>query len=363
MEREAPADGVEIRPAHPDDRAEWDAIARSSEDAWLGHTWDWARLVEEGVWGGLPRGLVIRRHGRTVGIVPLHLTERRLGPLRRRVLHSDRWGMGGIALAPGLSDPERQALNARGVEAIHAVARAGGADKLLVSFPPLSTRNLTRGDRSDALLAAYGLERDRSTRSLVLRLGARDDADLWSGLEGRCRTAIRKAERSGVTVSAMEDRALVADHYYALHVATYRRTGARPHPRRYFDTILGTEWSTVFFAERDGRTIGAVNVGTFAGRAVYWTGASLEEAGDLGANNLLQWRAIQWLRDSGHTAYELGELPAEGVAERDDPKLHALARFKRSFGAEPVPFVRGEHVYRPLRERVAVALRGLGLRA
>ncbi len=329
------------------DRAEWERVARSSDNAWMGHTWAWNVVVEEGIWEAARCSIIVREGSRALAIVPLHLKEQKIGPLRRRVLHSNAWGTGGVALLNDLTDGQRALVMAEAVRGIHETAQRLAADKVVVRMPPLARRLLDGREKANPLVD-YGF-RDRSTMALVLRLAARDEAEVWAGMETRCRNAIRKAERSGVSVSGAV-REESADAYYALHLATYERTGARPHPRRYFDAILGSEWSYLFYASLGARIIAALNVGLHDRRAFYWTGASLDEARSLGANNLLQWHAIRWLLASGVEAYELGEVP--DASGRADPKLVALARFKQSFGGSPVPFFRAEYVYARRREAI-----------
>lgn len=336
------------------DRSAWQQVVERSDDAWLGHEWEWNTLVEEGVWGARSCSLLMWAGERPVALVPLHLTERNIGPLTRRILHSNFWAPAGIALPADVAENQRTVVTAAAISAIHETARRLRVDKIHVRVAPLSRRALLRLDR-DNPLARYGF-RDQSTHTLVLQLAGRSETELWEGLEGRCRTAIRKAEREGVKVvrSGPED---VVDRYYELHVATYRRTGARPHPRRYFEVILRSPWSVVFFAEHRGETIAALNVGIYGDTSFYWTGASRQIAGALGANNLLQWHAIRWLRAEGRSCYELGELPPPGKSPRDDPKLFALAHFKRSFGGALNPYHRAEFVYAHLRELVVTRLR------
>ncbi len=343
-----------IRSASATDEQAWRRVTARSDDAWLGHDWDWNRVVEEGVWGARDESLLVARGKEVVGVVPLHVTERRIGPLARRLLHSNWWGTGGPALVSDLSAAERDAALGAAVGAIHAVAGRVRADKLILRLPPLSTRNLALSPDAPNPLGGFGLE-DRSTHANVLRLGGCGERQLWEGMEGRARTAVRKAQRARVGVRRLTQEE-AASTYYSLHLATYRRTRAAPLPDRYFATILRSEWSRVFAATYEGSVIAAVNIAVHDGRAFYWTNASLDVAARLGANNLVQWEALRWLRDVGVTAYELGELPSHDAA-RKDPKLAALALYKRSFGGAAVPYHRAEHVYARRRELLVRMLR------
>lgn len=346
---------IDRAPATEAMRAEWDHVARSSDDAWVGHTWPWNRMIEEDVWQARDRSVVLSSAGRVIGIVPLHVSERRVGPLRRRILHSNRWGSAGPALVNDLGPADREAALAAAVTAMHEVARAEGADKLIVAMPPLARRTLAGPPDAANSLAAHGLL-DTSNEAIVVPLAGRSEDDLWRSLTDKCRNRVRYAGRLGIVVrEATRDEAL--EHYYPLHLETYARTGARPHPQRYFDTILRSNWSRVLLAERDGKVIAAANLLCHDGRAAYWTGASSELARNPGANNLLQWTAIRLLSEAGFAAYEVGEVPHPSVSIADNPKFHSLTHFKREFGGKTVPYHRSEHVYRTTREALVVGLR------
>ena len=338
------------------DRSAWERITAASDDAWVGHTWEWNELIEEGAWETRRMSLTIRRGEDPVGIVPLHMTERRAGPLRRRILHSNWWGTGGIALLNDLGPQERLEARRMAMDAVHATARAISADKLLWRQSPLTVRALAGHADPDGL-TAYGVH-ETPARAIVLRLAGRTTDDIWGGMAGRARTAIRKAERLRVTVERLSQDDAV-ERYYPMHLATYRRTGAPPLPQRYFDVILRSPWSVVFAARHEGAIVALVNVMVHSGRALYWTNASLEAASALSANSLLQWHAIQWMVGEGIAAYEMGEMPHE---HETGTKLAALALYKVSFGGEPVPVLRAQRTYASLRERVVRVAGAVGSR-
>lgn len=349
---------IEVRPVRPEDDLAWDEVAKSSDDAWLTHSWDWNVAIEERVMGGQCRRLVVFRDSRLVGIVPQHLHTYRRGPFERRVLYSNYWSGGGTALANDVIGDARAECFAAVRRATLDLARRDRIDKLMVFLPPLARRNLK--GQWEARRCLDGGFIDRSSSALVVRLAGRTKGEIWAGMEGRGRTKARKAERAGVCVTG----ALVRDALeplYALHLETCKRTGASPYPLAYFEATLATGHFRVFFAEHGGRRIGALTLALYEGRALFDVSASVEDALRLGANNLLIWRAMEWLVDAGAEAFELGVLPIPGQSV--SPKLGRIAWHHRSFGGDEVPAYGGELVYRRWREAVFALTRQLLVRA
>lgn len=338
---------IEVRPVQSDDQGAWDAIATSSDDAWLTHTWEWNAAIEERVLAGERRSLVILRDGRPVGIVPQHLHTSRRGPLARRILYANYFAGGGVALANDVVGGDRAECFAAAIRATHEQARRDRVDKLMLHLPPLARRNL-RGD-VEARRALDGGFVDRSSSALVIRLAGRTKEEVWAAMKKASRNKVRKAERAGVRV-APSSAPDTFDRLYGLHVETSKRGGTNPSPPEYIEGTLKTGFVHVFFAELDGKTIGVVAIALHGGRALFDVSASNEEALGLGVINLLKWKALEWLLNEGAEACEVGILPRRG--QPVPPKLATIADHQRSFGGDEVPAFGGEFVYHPKREAV-----------
>jgi hypothetical protein len=340
---------IEVRPVRPEDQGAWDGIAVSSDDAWLSHSWHWNVAIEEGVFGGKRRSLVLLRDGRLVGIAPQHLHTHRRGPLVRRILYANYFAGGGLALANDIAGEVRAECFAAVLKATHAQARRDGADKLMLFVPPLARRNL-RGDSEARRALDTGLV-DHSSRALVIRLTGRTKREIWAAMEGRARTKARKAERAGVSVVRASGRDGV-EPLYALHLETCRRTGEVPLLLEYFEATVASGHFQVFLAMLDGRVIAAQSLALYGGRALFNVSASVDEGLRLGANNLVIWTALQWLVDAGAEAYELGVLPRP--EQPRGSKLATIAWHHRSFGGEEVPAYSAQFVYRHRQEAIYV---------
>lgn len=332
-------------------RDAWDRLVDRSEDAWIWHRYDLCGALS--TWPGVEDlGFAIAGDdGELLAALPLRrtVTRRVGGTLGFSRLDS----LGGPAVSPDVPRKRRREVLERLLGTVAEVATPRDTEFQIALSPLAPTLRAPDGPRVNPLLE-HGLE-DVSTQSWVVDL--RDDEEqLWSGLKARSRRAIRKAEKAGIEVRLGGDSRDL-DTYFRLHVENYDRTGAASHPRAYFETIwerfVATGHSAVFFAELDGEVIAARNFSVYKGAALYWTGASAERALEVGANHLLQWRAMLWMREQGIEWSETGEA-FPGAAGKD----RGLTYFKEGFGGELYPHFRAR---RELPSRLHRALEGFRL--
>ena len=317
----------------PDMAGEWERVVLASPDAWLYHTIDEQALLAE-AWGGESLSFLIETKGRIVGVVPLQRW-----PWDRRTLWSTLMGPAGPALTRDLDSGEREEALAFAHGVIGQMVTLKKAASVRMILPPLAPSARAAWAKQENPLLKHGY-RDASTRTSVVDL-VRSEEEIFAGFCAPYRNRIRKAERDGVIVVPANGTADV-DAYYALHVETYERTGVKPHPRAYFESIfrrfLSTGRSDILFAMKDGRPISALNVATFGDAALYWTGANSAEGLAAGAAKLLQWTGMRRAKARGAVVYEVGEVFDEATPET---KESGLTSFKSRFGGTSVPFWKG----------------------
>ena len=233
------------------------------------------------------------------------------------------WGMGGI-VAPG---------GASGEDVAAVFSELASRVQLRTSISP-----------SPLLASAWAAARPSGTttvarRAHVLKLD-RPFGKLWSErFTGSARTAVRKAERSGLTVECDVSGRLVPV-FYELFEQSLRRWASQQHepaalalwrgrrrdPMHKFELmskLLG-DACRIWVAWSDGRPAAAILV-LQRGNAHYTRGAMDKElAGPTRANYLLHSRAIEDACSAGCRVYHMGE---SGRSE-------SLAQFKTRFGAE-----------------------------
>jgi vancomycin resistance protein VanK len=165
----------------------------------------------------------------------------------------------------------------------------------------------------------------------------RTEEDVLAGMNQLWRRNIRKADKSGVVVSAGGSADLKAFHDLYAHTA--ERDHFTPRPLSYFQTMydaLGAEDPgriTLWLAHHEGDLVAAtiaVRVGT---HAWYSYGASSTDKREVRGSNAVQWAMIRDAIDQGAEVYDL-----RGITDTLDPDDDhvGLIQFKVGTGGEAV---------------------------
>ena len=160
--------------------------------------------------------------------------------------------------------------------------------------------------------------------SLDLRIGPEA---LISNFSSSVQRAVRKAQRSGLSVSIQSSPDAMAQ-FYKLHVRTRRRHGVPPQPQSFFINIqrhlISSGLGFIVLVECQKGPIAAAMFFKLGRHAVYKFGASDERLQELRANNLAMFEAIRYLAEEGAEALHFGRTEREN---------QGLRRFKLSWGA------------------------------
>jgi len=190
---------------------------------------------------------------------------------------------------------------------------------------------------------------------------------LWDSFDGRMRGAVRKSERTGVTVGDRAALGAFAVRYREMAA----RTGMRPESEAFFarlETVaLASGHLHLMEAHVDPAVIGrSPESGTLVGGlllskvgkvAVALWAHSVPEAGPAGVNVRLHWEAMCWARRAGMRTYDLGGFTRDAPEGSKKAGIHL---FKKQFNAEMVELP-GSHalVLAPGIARAARELRRL----
>lgn len=175
-------------------------------------------------------------------------------------------------------------------------------------------------------VAFYGHEID-------LRRGS---DELFIRFASSVRRAIRKAEKSGLSVQLSQTRETIRT-FYRLHVQTRRRHGIPPQPMSFFqkihDHVIKPGLGFITLVHSGSRPVAAAVFFHFGKKAVYKFGACNEDLQELRGNNLAMWEGIKSLAQRGVETLHLGRTSLENSG---------LRRFKLSWAAaeETIEYLR-----------------------
>lgn len=152
--------------------------------------------------------------------------------------------------------------------------------------------------------------------------------ELFVRFQSPVRRAIRKAEKSGLTVEASQTREAMVD-FYRLHVRTRRRHGLPPQSLSFFlnihEEIIRANLGFVILAKSGTRSIAAAVFFHSGEDALFKFGASDERIQGFRGNNLVMWEGIKQLVGKGLKTLHFGRTSIDN---------DGLRSFKRSWGTE-----------------------------
>lgn len=170
-----------------------------------------------------------------------------------------------------------------------------------------------------------------------------DDDALLAAFDKDTRYAVRRAEREGVAVTAVEDgsETRAIDDLHGLVVETQRRAGfPLPALERYrvaWRALAGAGRAAILEARRDGVLLASGMVVVEGARSYYlFSGSRREEPGEPKhyASYALQWAMMRLARDRGVTQHDLWGVAPPGAGA--DHAWHGVGLFKKGFGGDEV---------------------------
>jgi len=298
----ARAAAAAVQVVNPARRSDWGDLLAAYSDSTFFHGTAWAKTLE-GSYGYAPVYLTVEEAGAVRSLLPLMEVNSRIT------------GRRGIAL-PFTDDCgplyEDSAWAHRLIQSAATLGKSRGWKS--VEF---------RGGRelfpnAPASISFYGH-----------RLGLEEDEEAMFGLlDGSTRRAIRKAERSGVSVSVSGGMDAMKT-FYTLHCKTRRRHGLPPQPFVFFSNIcrhiLSRDQGMVVVASYENRPIAASVYFQLGNRAIYKFGASDESFQYLRGPSLVMWEAMKRLARHGARTLDMG---------RTSVGNEGLRRFKLNWGAQ-----------------------------
>lgn len=288
------------------EREAWQDFQKTIGVGSLFHRWEWQDIIEAG-FGLKVHRLGIFEDGVLRGLLPL--TERKMSLLK----------LAGSPLS-GTATPHSGPLGSLSLTevlpALEFYAKAKNIDYLELGIPEMLEKSVLEDN-------GYTVE---ELKTLELPI-SEDEESLWSGLEVRCRNAVRKAEKSGVEVVAPKTLEEWLETYYELSCGVYQRQEKEPpFSREYFTALWQNLYSlgdlVVLLARYEGKTIAGAIFPRDRFVGYYLDGVSDREYNKVAPNNLLQWAYLKKTQSLNIRLYDMVGA-----------NIPSIAKFKKSFGS------------------------------
>lgn len=177
--------------------------------------------------------------------------------------------------------------------------------------------------------------------TITLDISPAHDA-LLASLPQKGRHAIKRAERDGVMIKAVDTRDEHCKTMYALLSETAEgRFGLRPYSyyERYWRLFAEAGQGQLFFAEFEGRVVAGAYAMVYGEKSTYKDGASVRDRTAYGASHLLQWHVITWAKEHGARLHDFcGSPPSDRINDESHPH-YGIGRFKQSFSKQVVDYI------------------------
>lgn len=319
---------IGFRPATDADAEAWQAHLAATASGDFLHDWAWGQVA---AFDGQPqRRYLIEEEGAVVGIAAAQA---------RRLLRGREFWY--VPHGPVLDYDHPRAPDRLRAFRIGLGNAAAQHSAIAVKLEP----RLAVGDPNVAAFEARGLR----WRSETLQVGhtriveLADDDALLAAFDKDTRYGVRRAEREGVAVTAVEhaaDRRAI-DELHGLVEETQRRAGfPMPPLERYrvaWRALANAGRAAILEARRERELLASGMVVIEGDRSFYlFSGSRREERGEPKryASYALQWAMMRLARDRGARHHDLwGIAPPDSG---DDHPWHGVGLFKKGFGGREV---------------------------
>lgn len=312
------------------DEAEWSAMLDDFQDANVYQTWAYGavRWQESSL-----SHLVVRENGRVIAVAQLRIV--RPGNLRFGIAYL-RWGPLWQRQGSSLSPTTAKVV----VRALHEeyVRRRG----LHLEILPNAFVDSAEGEILSAAFASYrsiGGNKpvaDENYRTFLVDLTPTLE-ELRAKLQKKWRNQLNAAERNGLEVKVGSERSLF-EQFQQLYEEMWARkkfdTGVSVEEfLRIQDRLPDFQKMVALICYSEGRPVAGLVCSKLGNTAIYLLGATNDVGMKVKGSYLLQWTAIQLLKSSGTTAYDLGGIDPEG-----NPGVY---HFKSGFSGKDVSHLGG----------------------
>lgn len=292
-----------IEQLRPNDEEDYERLVKISKTSMLYHSVKWKRLLEAFT-ETKPIYIVARMNGEIVGALPAFIKKGKYGS----VLNSLPFygSNGGPITHPHLNTDETRQLK---TELLSTFKKIGAENHCITSTLITSVFDDDIFLYDDVMRPDFVDSRIEHITEFKPFIVDVDKELLYGVAEKRCRVAIRKAQKSGITTRFAEDLRDFAT-FYELHKSGIETKMGIYKPARFFDlafkTLTQNRDFKLLFAELNGEIIAACLLFYHKNMVEYYTPAFKLEYSSLQPLSLLIFEGMKDAIKNGYTMWNFG---------------------------------------------------------
>lgn len=305
---------MKIRIAVASDQVAWDEYVNGHSDATPYHRFAWLLSIEQ-AYQHKNVSLLAFKDGKVVGVLPCIKMQK---PFSKASYCALPFCDLGFAVAN-----DADILLALQSKAIALLQSEGGNNfDYRDSVNSLVESNLAEHKLADDQLAGKKVR-------MVLPLPDGSVA-LMASFKSKLRSQIRKAEKNGLTCEIANSQKQI-DDFYQIFAINMRKLGSPVHSKKWFECLFENYAQNIMLSVvySNQVPVGAGIVLRTANKAAIPWASTVAEYNKLAPNMMLYWSLLEHVSNLGCTEFDFGRSTyGEGTY-----------KFKRQWGAEPVPLV------------------------
>ncbi len=314
------------------DASRWGAFTSTIPYAQAYHCWTWRELLKKSFPRLTPHYVFIEDRGGPIAALPLFIFTP--APYFSSLWSSIFHMYGGPLITPSSATKTQEVIDSID-DYLTTTATKSNAYLTALTPSPL----IPDGVKTAILSHGFTVARRRVTH--LLNTDRLFD-DVWKGYHKHTRNAVRKAEKSGVTVDAITNHNDL-ETFYHLYYQSMRRIHVTPKPFHLVEALFKSRLARFTCACVKGKMVAGLVVLHYNGIAFPWIVGSDTRYHHLQVNNATHNEAIRYACEGDYRLYSFGE---------SDPKNTGLTHFKSEWGTYSLDCPTYERIIGPTRNRI-----------
>ncbi len=321
---------MQVREIPENEKQRWNEFVAWQKTGDLLQSFEWGELKRAGGWR--PIRLAVEDGDRIVSAISI--LKRRLPRVNKCIFYAPRGPVCDFSGSPEILSTLLTGVRERAAREGAILLKIDPPIRVEDAAPPFERMGFTKIADQDG----FGGIQPRCVMTLDLRPTL---DEILAGCKPKWRYNIRLAEKKGVKVRSDCTRDDLKVFYQVL-LETAKRDRFLVRGYEYYEQmwthLVEPGYARLFLTEYEGQVIAGALSFIFGDKCWYTYGASSNEHRNVMPNHLMQWRMIEWAKESGCVIYDFRGVSPRKESDPDD-HLQGLNRFKEGFGAEFVEYI------------------------